>query len=77
MPQLLGCRGSKLGLEGADLLLRVLVLLVGPIMLAEGLVSLLMSHAMLRAEHLHGLEQIIPLLAQLSDRRGIHTCPLL
>ena len=46
-------------------------------MLSEGLVMLLVSHAMLRAEPLHGLEQLIPLLAQPSDYHGIQAHPLL
>ena len=37
--QPLGCRGSKLGLEGVDLLLRIIVL-------SNSLVTLLMGHAM-------------------------------
>ena len=54
--QLLGHRISKLGLEGANLLLHIIALL-------EGLVTLLTSHATLRAEPLCILEELIPLLA--------------
>ena len=53
--QPLGHHGSKLYLEGADLPLHAIVL-------SKGLVALLTSHAMLRVEPLHGLEQLIPLL---------------
>ena len=43
--QLLGHRICKLILEGADLLLRIIMLQVGLVTLSEGLVALLMSHA--------------------------------
>ena len=43
--QLLGCHIFELGLEGADLLLHVVALLVGLVMLSESLVTLLVSHA--------------------------------
>ena len=54
---------SKLDLEGADLLLRAIALLASLVTLSDGLVTLLVSHAMLRAEPLHGLKQLIPLLS--------------
>ena len=61
--QLLGRRIFELGLEGADLLLHVITLLASLVMLSEGLVTLLVSHTMLQAEPLRGLEQLILLLA--------------
>ena len=49
-------------MEGADLLLRIVALLAGLVTLSEGLVALLMSYTMLRADPVCGLEQLIPLL---------------
>ena len=60
--QLSGCLPFELGLEGADLLLHIVVLLAGLVMLSDGLVTLLADHAMIRVEPLCGLEQLIPLL---------------
>ena len=51
--------------------MRVVVLQVVLVTLSEGLVMLFMSYAMLRAEPLRGLEQLIPLLAQPSDSHDI------
>ena len=61
--QLLGHHAFELGLEGADLLLCVVALLLGLVPLSESLVALLASHTMLRVEPLHDLDQLIPLLA--------------
>jgi hypothetical protein len=67
----------ELGLEGVDLLPRVVTLLAGLVTLSESLVALLVSHATFRVEPLRGLDQLIPLLAQPSDHRGIQARPFL
>ena len=64
-------------MEGANLLLRIVVLVAVLITLSDGLVTLLTSHGTLRVEPLRGLEQLIPLLAQPSNRHGIHARPFL
>ena len=69
--QLLGRLPFELGLEGADLLLCVVALLVGLVTLLESLVTLLVSRTTFRAKPLYGLDLLIPLLAQLCDRRAI------
>ena len=46
-------------------------------MLLESLFVLLVSRAVFRVEPLHGLDQFILLLTQLSDRHGIQARPLL
>ena len=51
-----GYRGSKIGPEGADLPTRLIAL-------SDGLVMLLMGHAMLRVESLCSLAQLVLLLA--------------
>jgi hypothetical protein len=53
----------KLGLEGANSLLRDVTFLVG-------LVTLLASRVVLQAKPLHGLGQPVPLLAQPLNRHG-------
>ena len=58
-------------------MLHIIALLASLIMLSEGLVVLLASRATLRAEPLRGLEQLIPLLVQPSDHRGIQARPFL
>ena len=61
--QLLGHLPFELGLQGADLLLCVVALLVGLVMLLESLVALLISRTVFRAKPLHGLDQLILFLA--------------
>ena len=53
------------------------MLLADLVKLSEGLVALLVRHAMFRVEPLQGLEQLIVILAQLGNRRGIPARPLL
>jgi len=61
--QLLGRLPLELGLEEADLLLRVVTLLAGLVMLSESLVVLLASCVAFRVEPLRCLDQLILLLA--------------
>lgn len=51
--------------------MRIITLLARLITLPKGLVMLLASYTMLQVEPLHGLEQLILILAQPSDCRSI------